>query len=111
MDIISVILLALVAAPLAVLSGWFVDRGYGRLGSLVNHGDSRAWWQATMPWPRGVQEEDEVRWRVHDRDGAPGPSVDPVTSGDTEEDFEMAPVRPRAQVGFYRRRVSHRPDR
>lgn len=103
MDMIAaIVLLSLVAAPLALLAGWFVVAGYSGLGSLVNRGDSDAWWRSTMPWPQGVQEEDEVRWHVRDPDLAMvGSSARwPVTPEVMADDFEIAPVRPQTRVGF-----------
>jgi hypothetical protein len=60
--ILAIVLLSLAATPLAILLGWLDRRGSRQLGSLVNGRDSEGWWRATMPWPRGVQEEDEVTW-------------------------------------------------
>jgi hypothetical protein len=96
MDILSVIVvLCIAAAPLALLSRWFVDRGYRGLGSLVNPGDSSNWWRATMPWPQGVQEEDGVAWHI--REPEPGvvgsPAADPASSGLAGRAFMIAPVR------------------
>lgn len=103
MDMISaIVLLSLAAVPLAVLAGWFVGPGYSGLGSLVNRGDSDAWWRATMPLPQGIQEEDQVGWHVRDRDlavvgsSARGPATREVMA----DDFEIAPVHPQTRVGF-----------
>ena len=60
--ILALVLLSLAATPLALLLGWLDRRGSRQLGSLVNGTDSEGWWRATMPWPRGVQEDDEVTW-------------------------------------------------
>jgi hypothetical protein len=101
MDIISVIvLLAVVAAPLAVLSGWFVRGGYGGLGSFVDRGDREAWWRATMPWPHGVQEEDGVEWHVP-RVGQANESAAQRARPEAPADaVKIEPVRPRARVAF-----------
>ena len=97
MDIIFVIaVLALIAAPLALLSGWFVDAGYAGLGSLV-HAGRDAWWRASMPWPQGVQEEDGVTWHVRAPDVAETP---PVTHESEADDFAIAQARPKPRVGF-----------
>jgi hypothetical protein len=97
MDIIFVIvLLALVAAPLALLSGWFVDAGYASLGSLVNRGD-KAWFHASMPWPRGVQEEDGVTWHIRAPDVV---ARSPETHQFEADDLEIGPARPQPRVGF-----------
>ena len=103
MDVISaIVLLSLVAAPLALLAGWFVDGGHTGLGSLVSRGGSDAWWRATMPWPQGVQEEDGVRWHVQDQGSM---AVDASATmlaipGVPADAFEIAPVRPQARVVF-----------
>ena len=97
MDVIFVIvLLALVAAPLALLSGWFVDAGYEGLGSLVNRGDG-AWRRASMPWPQGVQEEDGVTWHIRAPDGA---ATSPVSHESEADAFEIASARPQPRVGL-----------
>jgi hypothetical protein len=63
MNMISALLLvALAAAPLAVLGAWIAGRREPRLGSLVQVGGREGWWRQTMPWPHGVQEDDEVHW-------------------------------------------------
>jgi hypothetical protein len=68
--IIAVLLLTAVAAPVAILARWFVDFGYEDLGSLVGGADRNSWSPEAMPWPRGVQEEDGVRWHVRNGDAA-----------------------------------------
>ena len=103
MDVIStIVLLTLGAIPLAVLAGWFVDPDRNGLGSLVHRGGDGSWWQTAMPWPQGVQEEDEWHLRSPDAPtvGAPGgepPILEPATDA-----FEVALVRPRSRVGFHR---------
>jgi hypothetical protein len=103
MDIISaIILLSLVAAPLALLAGWFVDGGHTGLGSLVSRGGSDAWWRAAMPWPQGVQEEDGVRWHVQDQGSmaVDSSATGPATRGAPADDFEITLLRPQARVAF-----------
>ena len=98
MDAISaIVLLALVAMPIALLSGWFVDGGYGGLGSVVNRGDTGSWWRSTMPWPEGVQEDDELAWHVHE----PEPAGDAAMAESERDAFELAPERPKAHVGVH----------
>jgi hypothetical protein len=88
--LVAIALLCALAAPLSLLARWFVDRGHNGLGVLVSRGGSDAWWQTTMPWPHGVQEEDGVRWHV------PGQEVE------TDPDaFEIPPVRPHGRVGIH----------
>jgi hypothetical protein len=83
MNLISALLLiALAAAPVAVLGAWLAARREPRLDSLVQAGGSDGWWRQAMPWPRGVQEDDEVHWNFgppERRDPRPDAlSVDPV---------------------------------
>jgi hypothetical protein len=86
----AIVMLSVVAIPLAVVAAWFVDRGHGGLGSLVGGTDSESWWRSTMPLPQGVQEEDGVTWRVR---------VD-VRPADSRDAFEVQPMTTRARVGF-----------
>lgn len=101
MDVIStIVLLGLGAVPLAVLAGWFVDPDRNGLGSLVNRGGDGSWWQTTMPWPQGVQEEDGVGWHIRDPDltvvGSSGGW--PAAQEAIADAFEVAPVHPRPRV-------------
>jgi hypothetical protein len=93
MDLLTAFILPL-GLPLAGLLGWFVAKGHGGLGSLVDPGGSTGWWQSTMPWPQGVQEEDGVSWHVQDPDPAVAPSEE------DEDAFEVTPIRPRTRVGI-----------
>jgi len=69
MEIISTfLLLGIAAAPIALVGGWLAGRGHGRLGALVTGPASDGWWRATMPWPQGVQEDDDFKWNSGDRD-------------------------------------------
>jgi hypothetical protein len=102
MDLISAILmLSLLAAVLAPLAGWWVRRGYDGIGSLVNPGDSGDWWRATMPWPRGVQEEDGVAWHIRD---AGSPLGSPARWNEPQETvadaFDVRPIRLRSRIGL-----------
>jgi hypothetical protein len=104
MDTLSaMVALGLVAAPLALLARWFVDRGYRGLGTLVNQGDSAAWWRATMPWPQGVQEEDGVAWHIRDPDpvAVGSPTGTPATAELKRDAFNIAPVRPQTRIRFH----------
>jgi hypothetical protein len=109
MDIISLIaILAVMAAPLALLAGWLVRDGYRGLGAFVDRGEPDAFWRATMPWPRGVQEEDGVTWRIPDPEaanaaGAPG-KRDP-------DALTIPPMRPQARVGLRSSALVRRPHR
>jgi hypothetical protein len=82
MNLISTLLLVgVAAAPLAVLGAWIAGRREPRLGSLVHVGGSDGWWRQAMPWPQGVQEDDDVHWNFGPAEGPKEPdavNVDPV---------------------------------
>jgi hypothetical protein len=79
MNLISaLLLLALAAAPVAVLGAWLAARRDPRSSSLVQAGGSEAWWRQAMPWPHGVQEDDEVHWNFGPPE-RPDPRPDALT--------------------------------
>jgi hypothetical protein len=89
MNLISaLLLLAAAAAPLAVLGAWFAARRDPRAGSLVHVGGSEGWWRQAMPWPQGVQEDDEVHWNF-------GPPQEPDEEPDA---IRVDPVRGRSRT-------------
>lgn len=47
----------------AMLAAWFVRVDSTTLWPLGEEGHD-AFWGRTMPWPRGVQEDDEIAWHV-----------------------------------------------
>jgi hypothetical protein len=94
--ITALLLLSVAAAPLALLSGWLAGRGSRPLGSLVNAGDSDTWWRSTMPWPRGVQEEDDLTWSFRD---TPPAATQSLRSRPHEADeIRVDPIHLRPQV-------------
>jgi hypothetical protein len=97
----TIVLLSLAAAPLALLSGWLDRRESRPLGALVNGRDSESWWRATMPWPKGVQEEDELTWTFRDRQppAAPPSKRWPGRDGaDETDELRVKPIHLRPQV-------------
>jgi hypothetical protein len=100
MDAISaVVFLAAVAAPIAVVSGWFVRTGFEGFGSVVNRGDKDTWWRSSMPWPHGVQEADGPRWQLGSLDRSQDPSADgPAANETTDDALRVAPVRALGRV-------------
>ena len=91
-------LLAVAAAPLAMLGGWLASRDRSVAAPYgSNIGD--AWWRHTMPWPHGVQEDDDVHWNFG------GADADPRESSATEDDAapEVTTVRLRPAVRRIRR--------
>jgi hypothetical protein len=63
MNLISaLLLLAAAAAPLAVLGAWLAARRDPGTSSLIQVGGTDGWWREAMPWPHGVQEDDDVHW-------------------------------------------------
>lgn len=97
MDLITALLvLSVAAAPLALLSGWLAGRGSRPLGSLINGGDSETWWRSTMPWPRGVQEEDDFTWTFRDTQQTTNPSS--RSRPDEADEVRVEPIHLRPQV-------------
>ena len=95
--LLALVLLGLGAAPLALLSGWLSGRGLRPLGSIINGGDNATWWRSTMPWPTGVQEEDEVTWsfrRSQEPTGRTGMSARP----DEADEVRIDPTHLRPRV-------------
>lgn len=90
MDVIpTIVLLSLAAAPIAVVAGWLASRGHGRLGPLVSAPAGVDWWRTTMPWPHGVQEDDEVKWNF----------AEPVAADPTTDDRPARTViRPTVRI-------------
>jgi hypothetical protein len=101
MEIIStIILLGLAAAPIALVGGWLAGRGHGRLGILVSGPAGDGWWRTTMPWPHGVQEDDDFKWNFGDRDQPIAASEPDGPAAEVTERVEPARtrVRPRTRI-------------
>jgi hypothetical protein len=96
--ILALIVLSLAAAPLALLLGWLDRRGSRQLGSLVNAGGNEGWWRTTMPWPRGVQEEDEVTWSFRGSQEPTGTTLSGSDEVDEVDEVRIAPTQLRPQV-------------
>jgi hypothetical protein len=98
----TILLLGVAATPIALVGGWLAGRGHGRLGPLVSGPSGTGWWQATMPWPHGVQEDDDFKWNFGDRDepiaGSPGPASTAVeATGVAEPPRTPQQPRPRSR--------------
>jgi hypothetical protein len=87
----TIALLALAAAPLAILGGWLASRNQSVAAPLGSGSDG--WWRQAMPWPHGVQEDDEVHWDF----GAEGAARSEARGAD-EMTTAVATVRLRASV-------------
>jgi len=95
MEIIStILLLGFAAAPIALIGGWLAGRGHGRLGALVTGPANDGWWRTAMPWPQGVQEDDDFKWNFGDRD-------QPITGS---EPRGLVPAKPAGEVAPARTR-------
>jgi len=98
LDLIATILMLIGAtAPLAILLSWLATRGHGGLGVLLGSGQKDSWARLSMPLPRGVQEDDEIRFNFTPLDQPDVPSTvvggpDPVT--DAEVAIDLVRVRP-----------------
>jgi hypothetical protein len=89
--IFALLLLAAAAAPLAVLGGWLAGRRDPRSGSLIHVGGSEGWWRQAMPWPQGVQEDDDVHWNFGPSEAAREQRIDRAREDVT---FDAVPLRP-----------------
>jgi hypothetical protein len=100
MEIIAtIVLLGLAGAPIALVGAWLVGRGQSRLGALVSAPGGDSWWRTTMPWPQGVQEDDEVKWNFGDRDAAVvDSSARAATTRQATGEVDPAPTRLRPRV-------------
>jgi hypothetical protein len=96
--VLALVLLSLAATPLALLLGWLDRRGSLQLGSLVNRGDSEGWWRATMPWPHGVQEDDEVTWSFRGSQQPTGTTQAGSDEVDEADEIRIEPTQLRPQV-------------
>ena len=63
----TVVLLGVAAAPLALLGGWIASRDRSVAPPVGATAD--AWWREAMPWPHGVQEDDDVHFNFGDDGG------------------------------------------
>jgi hypothetical protein len=68
-----------------------VTRAYRGVAAFLNL-DEASWWRTTLPWPHGVQEDDEVHFHVEaiplarasaDAGDPPDGSVEDITGGRT----------------------------
>lgn len=69
-DIVTISVVLAGLSAFAMLSAWFVRTGYGQFGAFAHGRDDATWWRSSMPWPHGVQEEDEIGWHVPRPPGA-----------------------------------------
>src|SRR5438093_6164123 len=83
-DLLAALLILIGAgAPLAILLAWLATRGLPGLGLLVGIGQANVWWRRTMPWPEGIQEDDDVHWHFDSRREAhDGATIEESTDGD-----------------------------
>ena len=72
----AIVLLGLAAAPVAVLGGWLAGRD--RMVATPLGTTSESWWRDAMPWPHGVQEDDDVHWNFGADDAVQPRSTDDV---------------------------------
>jgi len=97
--ILAIVLVGLAATPLAILLGWLDRRGSRPLGALLHGRDSEGWWRATMPWPRGVQEEDEVTWSFRESQPPTGRATSRAPeAADEADEVRVEPTHLRPQI-------------
>lgn len=102
MDLIMIALALTIGITLmAVVAAGFGAATCDGLGAIVRGRDDQSWWRATLPWPQGVQEDDEVRWRF-----APRGAADEERDADGSERpppghaRPIPPTRPQARVSM-----------
>jgi hypothetical protein len=83
----SVVLLGVAAAPLALLGGWLASRDRAVSTPLGTTADG--WWRQTLPWPHGVQEDDDVQWHFADETT---PSLSADDAGDPVTTVRLRPT-------------------
>ncbi len=62
--VIELMVVIVACGGIGAMLGWFVSRGYRAFGAIIRGQDDAAFYQEMMPWPHGVQEEDEVHWQI-----------------------------------------------
>jgi hypothetical protein len=71
-DVATIVVVLAGFGGFAMLAAWFVRVGYGQFGAFAQGRDDASWWRSNLPWPRGVQEDDDIAWHV------PRPTVVPA---------------------------------
>jgi hypothetical protein len=85
----TVVLLGVAAAPLALLGGWIATHDRSVAPPVGGTGES--WWRETMPWPHGVQEDDDIHWNF----GSEGPPASgPSERADDATSVATLRIRP-----------------
>jgi hypothetical protein len=96
-DIVWIVgILAGLRALLALLAHAFDD--VGPPGWPLGEGSREAFWRRSLPWPRGVQEDDEIAWHVPRPAPPPGAEraerLRRVLSGERP----VPPTRPQSRI-------------
>ena len=98
-DLLSAILvLAGAAAPFAILLAWLATRGLPGLGLLVGNGQANVWWRRTMPWPEGIQEDNDVHWHFDATSGSDDAAIIEESGEGERAALRVDPSRVRPSV-------------
>jgi hypothetical protein len=96
--IAAIVSLVAVAAPLAMLGAWLVASAHRGLGTVVPR-SGEGWWRVAMPWPQGVQEENDPGWNPQQARPAEADSSDSSsTPDDADLDVPMIRLHPRIRA-------------
>jgi hypothetical protein len=81
----------------AMLAAWFVRVDSTSILPLgeVGHED---FWRRTMPWPRGVQEDDEIAWHVPRAVESAAPPRAAGSVGSVALGRPVPPTRPQRRI-------------
>jgi hypothetical protein len=81
----------------AMLAAWFLRVDSTTLWPL-GATDRDDFWRRTLPWPRGIQEDDEIAWHVP-RPVPPGPPKGSRAIGSNPAGRPVPPTRPQGRIG------------
>ena len=93
-DLVTIVVVLGGVSIFTGLAAWLVRAGYGQLGGLAHGKDDAAWWRSSLPWPDGVQEDDEIAWHVPRPLATPdGGTIRQLSSG-----RPVPPTRPQPRI-------------
>ncbi|HET9520439.1 MAG TPA: hypothetical protein VFO73_05270 [Candidatus Limnocylindrales bacterium] len=99
-DVVWIVaILAGLRALLALLAHAFDDTGPP--GWPLGEGSREAFWRRSLPWPHGVQEDDEIAWHVPRP--APPPGQERLARAETlrrvlSGERPVPPTRPQSRI-------------
>jgi hypothetical protein len=85
------------AIVLRIVASRFV-RTEGPPGWPLGAESREEFWRMTLPWPRGVQEDDEIAWHVPKRESPDGPASSSSVGGPITPSRPVPPTAPQRRV-------------